>query len=126
MITAIHDAVRPVVSVELIDHLYQLTAANDAVIPVIPCRDSIRKKEENTTRALNREDFFLVQTPQVFQSAVLKKAYLQEYNLGFTDDATVVEATGIAVVTADGDFRNIKITYPEDFIIAEAYLKEKA
>lgn len=122
-IVAIHDAVRPVISNELITRTYKLAEQNIAVIPAVACKDSIRKKEGNTTISINRESFLLVQTPQVFQSGILKQAYQQEYNSDFTDDASVVEKTGTEILITKGDYRNIKITYPDDIKVAEIYLE---
>ena len=65
-------------------------------------------------------------TPQVFKSDLLKKAYLQPFNSAFTDDASVVEKTGKSIFITEGDYKNIKITYPEDLLIAQLYLKERA
>lgn len=125
-IVAIHDAVRPIISNDLITRTYMLAEQNIAVIPVVTCKDSIRKKDGNNTVSLNRENFLLVQTPQVFQSGLLKQAYQQEYNSDFTDDASVAEKMGIRISITDGDYRNIKITFPDDIKIAEVYLQSNS
>ncbi|MEJ6978901.1 2-C-methyl-D-erythritol 4-phosphate cytidylyltransferase [Pedobacter sp. P351] len=124
-IIAVHDAVRPIVSNELITRTFKLAEQNAAVIPVVICKDSVRIKDGNNTKALNREDILLVQTPQVFQSRLLKQAYMQDYNSKFTDDASVVEKTGAEIFTTEGDYRNIKITFTEDLTVAEIYLQNK-
>lgn len=125
-IIAVHDAVRPIVSNELITRSFKLAEQNAAVIPVVTSKDSVRRKDENNnTKALNREEILLVQTPQVFQSDLLKKAYLQDYNSEFTDDASVVEKTGAKIFTTEGDYKNIKITFAEDLQLAEIYLQKK-
>lgn len=125
-IIAVHDAVRPIVSNELITRSFKLAEQNAAVIPVVTCKDSVRRKDGNNTKALNREDILLVQTPQVFQSGLLKKAYLQDYHSEFTDDASVVEKTGVTISTTEGDYKNIKITFAEDLQLAEIYLQNRA
>lgn len=125
-IIAVHDAVRPIVSNELITRSFKLAEQNAAVIPVVTSKDSVRRRDgNNNTKALNREDILLVQTPQVFQSGLLKKAYLQDYNSEFTDDASVVEKTGARIFTTEGDYKNIKITFAEDLLLAEIYLQKK-
>ena len=125
-IVAIHDAVRPIVSNELITRSFRLAAGSKAVIPAVTSKDSVRKKEGDHTKALNRADILLVQTPQVFQSNLLQHAYLQDYSPEFTDDASVVEKTGIKIVVTEGDYKNIKITYAEDLQLAEVYLQNRA
>lgn len=125
-IVAVHDAVRPIVSNELITRSFRLAAESKAVIPAVTSKDSVRKKEGDHTKALNREEILLVQTPQVFQSNLLQHAYLQDYSPEFTDDASVVEKTGIKIVVTEGDYKNIKITYAEDLQLAEVYLQNRA
>jgi 2-C-methyl-D-erythritol 4-phosphate cytidylyltransferase len=125
-IVAVHDAVRPIVSNELITRSFRLAAGSKAVIPAVTSKDSVRKKEGDHTKALNREEILLVQTPQVFQSNLLQHAYLQDYSPEFTDDASVVEKTGIKIVVTEGDYKNIKITYAEDLQLAEVYLQNRA
>ncbi len=77
------------------------------------------------SRTIDRSNFYTVQTPQVFQMAILKKAYTQEWNATFTDDASVVEKKGYQVVMVPGDRENLKVTHPEDLVVANAYLKRK-
>ena len=125
-LVAVHDAVRPIISNELITRAFQLAEQHDAVIPAVTSKDSVRIKKNNLSIAVNREDILLVQTPQVFKSDLLKKAYLQPFNSAFTDDASVVEKTGKSIFITEGDYKNIKITYPEDLLIAQLYLKERA
>ena len=125
-IIAVHDAVRPIISNELITLSFDLAKQHDAVIPVVTSKDSVRIKQEGHTVAVNREDILLVQTPQTFKSGLLKKAYLQPFNPTFTDDASVVEKAGKSIFITEGDYKNIKITYPEDLLIAELYLKKRA
>ena len=85
---------------------------------------SIRKKVEDGSISKNRSDYFLVQTPQTFQSTVIKAAYINSSpNQTFTDDASVFEASGREINLIEGHYRNIKITTPEDLIIAQALLQ---
>lgn len=124
---AIHDGVRPLVSKELIQQAFVSVTSSKAVIPVIPVADSIRyvDKENHLNKPLSRERVFRVQTPQVFQASILKTAYLQEFQPRFTDDATVVEHAGYPVHLIPGDAKNIKITFPEDKVLANYWLTAK-
>jgi 2-C-methyl-D-erythritol 4-phosphate cytidylyltransferase len=91
-------------------------------IPVVSPADSIRLVTENKNEPLNRLNIKQVQTPQVFDSVLIKEAYKQKYDTSFTDDATVLEKTGAAIHTVEGNRENIKITNPEDLFIAQTLL----
>ena len=121
-IIAVHDGVRPLIHPELIQKLYHEAESNNAVIPVYPVLESIRKSDEAGTKALDRNKYYTVQTPQCFSSELLKDAYQQNEKETFTDDASVVEALGIEVHHFKGDRTNIKLTTPEDFLFAEGLL----
>ncbi|POY35960.1 2-C-methyl-D-erythritol 4-phosphate cytidylyltransferase [Solitalea longa] len=121
-VVAVHDAVRPLVNHQFITNLFQNAQLNGNAIPAVKCRDSIRKVENNTSIALNREHYYLVQTPQCFTSEMILKAYEQDFKEEFTDDASVVENMGVKILLTDGDYKNIKITYPEDLLFAEAII----
>jgi 2-C-methyl-D-erythritol 4-phosphate cytidylyltransferase len=120
---AVQDAVRPLTSGTIIDAAYQLAATNGNAVVAVKSRDSVRQLKGDTSMALTRDEIYLVQTPQTFQSAQLKKAYQQAYTTNFTDDASVVEATGVKINLVEGSYQNIKITFPEDIAIAELLLK---
>ncbi|MDB5159181.1 MAG: 2-C-methyl-D-erythritol 4-phosphate cytidylyltransferase [Mucilaginibacter sp.] len=122
---AVQDAVRPLTDCKIIDHAYQHAAANGNAIVAVKSRDSIRQIKGDASVALTRDEIYLVQTPQTFQSAQLKKAYQQSYHSKFTDDASVVEETGVKIHLVEGNYQNIKITFPEDIVIAELLLKSK-
>lgn len=121
---AIHDAARPLISVSLISDCFLLAAQKGNAIPVIPLQDSMREISGDESRPVDRDKFRLVQTPQVFDVSLIKKAYEQAFRTSFTDDATVAEAFGAKINTLEGEKRNIKITSPEDMLIAKAYLAE--
>ena len=123
-IIAVHDGVRPLIHPDLILNLYCEAEANSAVIPVCPILESIRKVDEKVSKALDRSQYYSVQTPQCFSSDMLKIAYQQTEQSTFTDDASVVEALGKGVHLIKGDRMNIKLTTPEDFVFAEALLKQ--
>jgi len=124
-IIAIHDAVRPLTASGIIDHSFAYAAAHGNAITAVKSRDSIRQIRDDCTVSLLREDIYLVQTPQTFRFDVLKKAYEQLYDSKFTDDASVVENLGEKIHLIDGNYTNIKITFPEDIAIAEAILNKK-
>jgi 2-C-methyl-D-erythritol 4-phosphate cytidylyltransferase len=116
----VHDGVRPFVSQEVIAHCFDAASTKEAAIPVIDVVETVRKIEGEESVTVDRNNYKLVQTPQVFTSSLLKRAYNQEYSPLFTDDASVVEAMGVKVVLVPGNRENIKITTPFDMIIANA------
>ncbi|MES2107484.1 MAG: 2-C-methyl-D-erythritol 4-phosphate cytidylyltransferase [Bacteroidota bacterium] len=121
---AVHDAVRPLTGKHIIENSYQIAAEKGNAVTAVKSRDSVRLMlEAGNTKSLLRDDVYLVQTPQTFQSAQIKKAYEQPYSAKFTDDASVAEEIGIKINLAEGDYRNMKITFPEDIAIAELMLK---
>ena len=122
-IIAVHDAVRPLISNTLITAAFREAENNGSAIPTIISKDSVRQKIGDSSFVLNRNDILFVQTPQTFSSKILNKAYKQPYRIEFTDDASVVEKSGTSVNLISGDAKNIKITFPEDLILAQAYLK---
>ena len=122
-LTGVHDGVRPFVSLDVIRRCYQEAATRQAVVPVIAIHESIRRVTSSGSQAANREEYKLVQTPQVFSTRLLKKAYEQAYSPAFTDDASVVEATGMTVHCTEGNRENIKLTTPFDLKIANALIE---
>ena len=120
-IVAIHDAVRPFPTVEMIKQCFDDAAIHGSAIPVTPLKNSIRSiSPDGTSKALNRANFLAVQTPQCFDLALIKAAFAVDYNEVFTDDASVYEAAGHQVHLSEGDPMNLKITTKEDLIIARA------
>lgn len=121
-IIAIHDAVRPLLSSQLIDRSFQEASLSGNAVTAIKSRDSVRQQIGKHTIPLNREEIYLIQTPQTFSSDIIKKAYRQEFRNEFTDDASVAEHSGIKINLIEGEYRNFKITFPEDIRLAEIYL----
>lgn len=121
-VVAVHDGVRPLVSPGLLQRLFEAAATKPAVIPVVPVVESVRRVEENVSSPVSRDGLVLVQTPQVFDAALLKAAYRQPFSPAFTDDASVVEAMGGHIDLVPGDRLNLKITTPEDLSLAEKLL----
>lgn len=120
---AVHDGVRPLVTRETLEAAFSSAEKNGAAVPTVPLSFSLRKLEGDKSRAADRSQYREVQTPQVFRSELLKKAYNADFQEGFTDDASVLEADGRSPVLTPGNRENIKITYPSDMVIAEALLK---
>jgi 2-C-methyl-D-erythritol 4-phosphate cytidylyltransferase len=124
-LVAVHDAVRPLVNPKTIVAAYKDAEMYGSAVPAVPLNDSIRQIESTKSIAVDRAKFCIIQTPQCFRSEILRKAYLKEYKFSFTDDASVVEANGEKIHLIDGSPDNIKITTPQDLVIAEALLKNK-
>lgn len=120
---AVHDGVRPFVSVEVIKSCFARAAITGAAIPVVQVVDSMRELDADGKSApVDRNRFVAVQTPQVFRSDILLEAYKCLFRPEFTDDASVVEAKGYTIYTVRGNWENIKITSPSDLLVAKAYL----
>ncbi len=117
-LVAIHDAVRPFVTNEMITKAFELAQKTMTAIPVIPVVSSIRHISKDQNHPVDRNNFFTVQTPQCFAAHILKKAYEQEFQTIFTDDASVVEAYGITLNFYEGTTENIKITTQSDLDFA--------
>lgn len=120
---AIHDGVRPQVSKDTIERCFDAAEKVGAAIPVIELTDSIRIVDNLSSKAVDRSQYRLVQTPQVFKKKILQNAYKQGFNSGFTDDASVVEAAGNTITLVKGNRENIKITTPFDLLVAGLLLK---
>jgi len=123
-LVAIHDAVRPIIKKDKIEHAFSYAEVHGNAVLAIRSKDSVRLSDTKENKAVARELVYLIQTPQIFTSTMLKKAYQQEFRTSFTDDASVVEHAGVAIHLVEGDPKNIKITYPEDLALAEVFLKQ--
>lgn len=122
-LVAVHDAVRPLIKTSLIKDAFDFAETHGNAVLSVKSRDSIRRVESNDSRIIPREEIYQIQTPQIFPSDILIKAYKEEFRNEFTDDASVVERTGVKINLVEGDYSNFKITYPEDLLFAEALLK---
>lgn len=121
-IVAIHDGVRPFVSLETINRCFSTAEKLGNAIPAISPVESLRIVTDSGSRPVNRFTVKQIQTPQVFNAELIKKAYLQEYKPEYSDDATVLENTGEKINLIEGNRENIKITNPEDLLISNALL----
>lgn len=125
---AIHDGARPLVCDNMIRSTIHQAALNKAAVPAVPVKDTIKKAEDGfVTKTIDRSALFAVQTPQVFHADLIKGALTRAVTdkLELTDDAMALEAMGVPVFLAEGDYDNIKITTPQDIAIAEAILKNR-
>ena len=123
-LVAVHDGVRPVVAQKVIAACFDCAARVGAVVPVTDVVETLRRlsDDDKGSRTEDRSRYRLVQTPQTFRAGLLKAAYARPYQPSFTDDASVVEASGVAVALVPGNRENIKITTPFDLTVAEAIL----
>lgn len=125
-LVAIHDAVRPFVSEQVIRESFAKAQEFGSAIAVIPLKDSLREvASDGVSQFRERHRFRLVQTPQTFQLDKIKKAFETPERGEFTDDATVYEFQGWQVTLIDGNMENIKLTTPEDLEYAEFLLSRK-
>ncbi len=123
-LVGIHDGVRPFVSEAVIKRCFEAADESKAAIPVLPVTDTLRHVDRNGVgRNVLRSEYRIVQTPQVFDIRLLRKAFEQPYQDSFTDEASVVESLGYTVEMVEGNRENIKLTTPFDLTLAEAMLK---
>jgi 2-C-methyl-D-erythritol 4-phosphate cytidylyltransferase len=124
-IVFIHDGVRCLVTPALIHKCYEETIEKGNAIPAIAATDTIRIETAEGNRQIDRNSVRIIQTPQTFRCKDIKAAFLQEYDPYFTDEASVIERTGIKINLLEGEAGNIKITRPVDLLIAEKILDER-
>ncbi|ABY92142.1 2-C-methyl-D-erythritol 4-phosphate cytidylyltransferase [Thermoanaerobacter brockii subsp. lactiethylicus] len=127
-IIAIHDGARPLIEKEIVIKALKEAYLHKAVALGVPVKDTI-KVVDGKNFILNTPDrkyLWAIQTPQVFERNLIIKAHQRALEDGFlgTDDTVLVERLGYKVKVVEGDYRNIKITTPEDLIVAEAFLKK--
>jgi 2-C-methyl-D-erythritol 4-phosphate cytidylyltransferase len=124
-LVAVHDAVRPLVSKSTIINTFEMAEKKGNAIPAIRINESIREVSGQQSKAVDRDNFFVIQTPQCFLYSQLTKAYQQDYVSSFTDDATVVETNGELIHLVEGNPENIKITTPKDLNVATMWLNQQ-
>lgn len=126
-LVAVHDGVRPLIRPELLLESFEQAAVHKAVVLSVMLKDSARiLDDQGHNKAIDRSRVRLMQTPQTFDLNLLKAAFRQKEQSFFTDDASVVEHYGHAITLIEGDYKNIKITTPEDLAMAEAFLSSQA
>lgn len=122
-LVAIHDGVRPLVSEDIIGASFRLAAVHQSAVAAVRLKESIRMTDQDNTKSVDRSRFRLIQTPQTFSVDLIKQAYQLKEDPTMTDDASVVEKLGHTISLFEGSYENIKITTPEDLVVAEALLK---
>ena len=124
---AIHDGVRPLVTSEIIESSFRLARIHQSAVASVPLKESIRRVDDlslaDGSKSVDRTRFRIIQTPQTFHSAMIRKAYAIDEESSMTDDASVAEKSGLPIFLFDGSYENIKITTPEDLAIAEALMR---
>lgn len=124
-LTGVQDGVRPFVSEDTIRRCYAAAEKTGAAVPVLPSTESLRRVDvSGSSHAVERAVYRTVQTPQVFDTALLKAAYERPYQSFYTDDASVVEAAGHGITLVEGNRENIKLTTPFDLKVAGVLLED--
>ncbi len=121
----IHDAVRCLLTANLVYSCYQTAVDRGNAVPAVKAVDSLRIQTSEGNEIIDRSRVWIIQTPQTFQSKILSGAFKQEYDESFTDEASVVERTGVKINLIEGETDNIKITRPIDLLVAEKILSER-
>ena len=124
-LVAIHDGVRPLVSEDIIGASFRLATVHQSAVAAVRLKESIRMTDQDNTKAMDRSKFRLIQTPQTFKLDIIKKAYEMKEDPSLTDDASVAERAGHVISLFEGSYENIKITTPEDLVVAEALMRAK-
>jgi 2-C-methyl-D-erythritol 4-phosphate cytidylyltransferase len=122
-LVAVHDAVRPLLSISSAKMAFEQAESYGTSVPVVPVNDTLREITEDHSKIIPRDHIYKIQTPQVFRYDILESAYRLPYDISFTDDAAIVERLGEKVHYYPGDPGNIKITFKEDLKVAEALIK---
>jgi 2-C-methyl-D-erythritol 4-phosphate cytidylyltransferase len=124
-LVAVHDGVRPLVSEDIIGASFRLAAVHGTAVAAVRLKESIRMTDQDNTKAMDRSRFRMIQTPQTFEVALIKNAYKQKEETSLTDDASVAERAGHVISLFEGSYENIKVTTPEDLVIAQALLANR-
>ncbi|MBC3540877.1 2-C-methyl-D-erythritol 4-phosphate cytidylyltransferase [Rufibacter sp. H-1] len=125
-VVAVHDGVRPFIDNVLLTAAYSTAAQRGTAVVAVSLKESIRRVRGGSSKAVDRSAYRLVQTPQCFRLPLLRRAYAQPESSLFTDDASVVERFGHKIELVEGSYRNIKLTTPEDLVLAEAFLLQES
>jgi 2-C-methyl-D-erythritol 4-phosphate cytidylyltransferase len=126
-LVVVHDAARPLVTVSLVEDAIAECSREAAVICAVPIKPTIKRvnpESHYVEATLNRDVLWEVQTPQVFRREILERAHAKAVDDGASDDAGLVEQLGVKVKVITGDYRNIKVTTPEDMVIGELFLRD--
>ena len=124
-IVFVHDAVRCLVTPQLIRRCAEAALEKDNAIPSIAAIDTLRIETDSGNEMVDRKRVRIIQTPQTFFSNIIKEAFEQPFSETFTDEASVVEKMGVKINLIEGEVTNIKITRPVDLLLAEKILEER-
>jgi len=124
-LVAIHDGVRPLVYQKLIKRCFDLAEKKGNAIPYIPIQDTMRQLVDNKNVSVDRHQFVRIQTPQVVDIKIIKKAFLQPWHKNFTDESRMLENMGVSICMLEGDEKNIKITKQNDLQLARYYMDRR-
>lgn len=128
-IVLVHDAVRPFLTVQMVEHVVKAARATGAAIIALPMRDTVKHvgADHAIERTVDRTPLWLAQTPQAFKREWLQEAHqkAQTEGIAATDDAYLLEWMGRPVTVVEGSGENIKVTRPEDLVIGEAILASR-
>ena len=122
---AVHDAARPLIRQRDLDAVFAAASVSGAAILATPVAGTVKRDLGERTETVDRRHLFIALTPQVFEAGLLQNAYAKHNGRPATDDAELVERLGYAVTLVQGASDNLKITYPEDLIVAEAILRSQ-
>jgi len=122
----VHDGVRCLISVPLIRRCYNQALEKGSAIPAVAATDTIRIIENGAHYVSDRQQVRIIQTPQTFLSSIILPAFEQKYDKDFTDEGTVVEASGKEIFLTEGEYDNIKITRPLDLLVAERIIEDRS
>jgi len=126
---AVHDGARPFAGKDVFARTFEKARLYGSAVAAVPLKDTVKVRDEKgfVISTPDRASLCAVQTPQIFKTGILKKAYrfLKEHPVPVTDDSSLVEAAGYPVVVAEGSYENIKITTPEDLLLAERILEKQ-
>lgn len=124
-LVGVHDGVRPFVTAEMMERCFSEAERSNAAVPVVPIVQSLRWIHDGCNEAVNRDEYRAVQTPQCFNTDVLRSAFANANRTDYSDDASVVEANGVAVSLVDGDQENIKVTTPFDLQLGQLIIARR-
>lgn len=124
-VIGVHDGVRPFVSAQVMHTCFEMALSEGAAIPVVPIIQSLRRTDTEPSKAVDRNSYCAVQTPQCFRAVILKKAYDSAVGTEYSDDATVVESMGKNIYLVEGNEENIKITSPIDLELAQLIIERR-
>ncbi|MBS1628364.1 MAG: 2-C-methyl-D-erythritol 4-phosphate cytidylyltransferase [Bacteroidetes bacterium] len=121
----VHDGVRCLITADLIKRCYNNAIEKGNAVPAIVATDSIRIIKDEKNKIIDRNNVRIIQTPQAFKAHILLAAFRLPYKENFTDEASVVEASGNEIFLIEGESNNIKVTRPIDLVIAETIMNDR-